>query len=148
MTNFTVCRYAVRILEKMTFLEHEVVLVRHHHEKWNGQGYPDGLSGDSFPLGSWITAVADTFDALTSNRSYRASCSAAEAMTILADSSGYDFDPKAVDAMSSWLNKVGLHFDKALEDLSQDDSLNFQKQAGPNGAAMLTVALQVASESS
>lgn len=119
---------SVRILEKMTFLEQEVVLVRHHHERWNGQGYPDGLSGKSIPLGSRIMAVADTFDALTSKRSYRTSCSTAEAMTVLLDASGYDFDPNVVDAMSSWLDRVSLHFDKPLEDLSHDDSLNFQRE--------------------
>jgi diguanylate cyclase (GGDEF)-like protein/putative nucleotidyltransferase with HDIG domain len=139
---------AVRILEKMTFLEHEVDLVRHHHEKWNGQGYPDGLSGDSIPLGSRIMAVADAFDALTSNRSYRDSISAAEAMTILADSGGYDFDPKVVEAMASWLNRVSLHFDKAPEDLSQDDLLNFQKRSDDNDKAMLTANLAVAKASS
>ena len=58
---------AVRILEKMTFLEQEIDLVRHHHEKWNGQGYPDKISGGAIALGARIMAVADTFDALTSN---------------------------------------------------------------------------------
>ncbi|GAI65208.1 unnamed protein product, partial [marine sediment metagenome] len=55
---------AVRILEKMTFLEQEIAIVRHHHEKWNGRGYPDGIPNTVIPLGARIMAVADTFDAL------------------------------------------------------------------------------------
>ncbi|MHC4510903.1 MAG: diguanylate cyclase, partial [Planctomycetota bacterium] len=56
---------AVRILGKMSFLEQEIDIVRGHHEKWNGQGYPEGLSNSSISLGARILAVADTFDALT-----------------------------------------------------------------------------------
>jgi len=57
----------VRVLEKMNFLEREIAIVRHHHEKWNGNGYPDGLSKTTIPLGARILAVADTLDALTSH---------------------------------------------------------------------------------
>jgi HD-GYP domain-containing protein (c-di-GMP phosphodiesterase class II) len=97
---------AVRILENMTFLEREIAMVRHHHEKWNGQGYPDGLSKTSIPLGARIMAVADVFDGLTSDRSYHNSRSLAQAMEILVDSSGYEFDPEAVNAMVCWVEKV------------------------------------------
>jgi diguanylate cyclase (GGDEF)-like protein/putative nucleotidyltransferase with HDIG domain len=117
---------AVRILNKMSFLEQEMAIVRGHHEKWNGQGYPDRLSNSSIPLGARILAVADTFDALTSNRSYRHSRSVAEALEILVDSSGYDFDPKAVDAMVSWVQKVrsqeGSADRLALEDLPDSNT--------------------------
>jgi putative nucleotidyltransferase with HDIG domain len=97
---------AVRILNKMSFLEQEIAIVRGHHEKWNGQGYPDGLSNSSIPLGARILAVADTFDALTSNRSYHNSRPVAEAVEILVDSSGYDFDPKIVEALALWVQNV------------------------------------------
>ncbi len=97
---------AVRILGKMSFLEQEISIVRGHHEKWNGQGYPDGLSNSSIPLGARILAVADTFDALTSSRSYHNSRSISEAIGILVDSSGYDFDPKVVDALVVWIHHV------------------------------------------
>ena len=97
---------AVRILGRMSFLEQEVGIVRGHHEKWNGQGYPDGLSASSIPLGARILAVADTFDALTSSRSYHTSRTVSEAIGILVDSSGYDFDPKVVDALVSWIHQV------------------------------------------
>jgi diguanylate cyclase (GGDEF)-like protein len=97
---------AVRILDKMSFLEQEVVIVRSHHEKWNGQGYPDGLSNTSIPIGARILAVADTFDALISDRSYHNSRSIAEAIGILTDSSGYDFDPDVVKALVLWVRKI------------------------------------------
>ncbi len=97
---------AVRILDKMSFLEQEIAIVRSHHEKWNGQGYPDGLANSAIPLGARILAVADTFDALTSTRSYHDSRSVADAVKILVDSSGYDFDPKVVEALTSWIQKI------------------------------------------
>jgi putative nucleotidyltransferase with HDIG domain len=97
---------AVRILDKMSFLEQEIVIVRSHHEKWNGQGYPDGLLSTSIPIGARILAVADTFDALISDRSYHNSRSIAEAIEILTDSSGYDFDPEVVNALAMWVRKI------------------------------------------
>ncbi len=69
-------------------------LVRHHHERWDGQGYPDGLKGADIPLHARIVAIADAFDALTSDRSYRPAVSTAEALrTMLADA-GTVFDPE------------------------------------------------------
>lgn len=130
---------AVRILEKMTFLEQEIDLVRHHHEKWNGQGYPDKISAGAIALGARIMAVADTFDALTSNRSYRNPRSVAEVMTILADSAGYDFDPKVVDAMASWLTTISERLTKRLDELMPDDLLAFQRQADDSDAPLPTL---------
>ncbi len=121
---------AVRILDKMSFLEREMAMVRHHHEKWNGKGYPDGLSQTSIPLGARILAVADTFDALTSNRSYHNCRTIAEAVKILNDSCEYDFDPEVVKAMISWVQKVSSQLDKSTigeEQLTPDDLLSFQK---------------------
>jgi diguanylate cyclase (GGDEF)-like protein/putative nucleotidyltransferase with HDIG domain len=97
---------AVRILDRMTFLEQEIRIVKAHHEKWNGQGYPDGIAGTSIPLGARILSIADAFDALTSNRSYHKSRTSAEAVRILVDSAGYDFDPDVVTAMVSWIEQV------------------------------------------
>lgn len=97
---------AVRILDKMSFLEQEVKIVRSHHEKWNGQGYPDGLLNTAIPIGARILAVADTFEALVSDRSYHESRSVAEALEILRDSSGYDFDPNVIKALVMWTQQV------------------------------------------
>jgi HD-GYP domain-containing protein (c-di-GMP phosphodiesterase class II) len=117
---------AVRILDKMSFLEQEVKIVRAHHEKWNGQGYPDGLLNTSIPIGARILAVADTFDALISDRSYHNSRSVAEALEILSDSSGYDFDPEAVKALVKWVRKVNNHQDN-VDLLTPEDLLACQK---------------------
>ena len=114
---------AVRILEPMSFLEREVAIVRHHHEKWNGQGYPDGLARTAIPLGARVIAVADTFDALTSSRAYHTPRGIAEALRILRDSADYDLDPTAVEAMLTWIAGVGKRLSKAPEELTVEDLL-------------------------
>ena len=126
---------AVRILEKMTFLEQEIAIVRHHHEKWNGQGYPDGISNTVIPLGARIMAVADTFDALTSNRPYHNARPLTEAIEILVDSSGYDYDPRAVKGMVSWVRKVRSQLGKAQ--LAPEDLLDSQRQLDNSSMAPL-----------
>jgi len=75
-----------------------VAIVRHHHERLDGGGYPDGLRGTEIPLGARIIAVADTFDALTSTRSYRRSTSHKQALAILAAEAGTQLDAGAVAA--------------------------------------------------
>lgn len=112
---------AVRILEKMSFLERELEIVRHHHEKWNGQGYPDGLTKLGIPLGARILAVADTFDALTASRTYHERRSIAEAMRILTDSGGYELDPDAVEAFGEWVQDVAQRYGKHLDTLLVSD---------------------------
>lgn len=119
---------AVRILDKMSFLEQEIAIVRGHHEKWNGHGYPDGLSKTSIPLGARIMAVADTLDALASNRSYHNSRPLAEAIGILVDSSGYDFDPGVVEGLVSWVEQVGKKLGKT-NGIEPEDLLNSQTQS-------------------
>jgi HD-GYP domain-containing protein (c-di-GMP phosphodiesterase class II) len=73
-------------------------IVRHHHERLDGSGYPDGLAGEAIPLGARIVAVADTFDALTSQRPYREAFSSGEAMALLRDEAGCTLDPAIVAA--------------------------------------------------
>jgi diguanylate cyclase (GGDEF)-like protein len=114
---------AVRILEKMSFLENEIAIVRHHHEKWNGQGYPDGLARTAIPLGARIVAVADTFDALTANRAYHASRTVADALHLLKDACGYDFDLTVVVAMAAWVEDVAKRLGTALDSLTANDLL-------------------------
>ena len=67
------------ILRHIDFLDEAKVVVRHHHERWDGAGYPDGLSGEAIPVQARVFAVADTLDALTTDRPYRAACPWAEA---------------------------------------------------------------------
>jgi len=73
-------------------------IVRHHHESWDGTGYPDGLAGDRIPIGSRIIAVVDCFDALTSDRPYRPRMADGDALQIVSDRRGTMYDPQVVDA--------------------------------------------------
>jgi len=74
-------------------------IVRYHHERWDGQGYPDGIRQRDIPLAARIFAVADTLDAITSDRPYRAGASIAEAREEIGRGAGSQFDPEAVDAL-------------------------------------------------
>lgn len=85
---------------------------RHHHERWDGRGYPDGLSGLSIPLAARIVAVADVFDAMTSCRSYRPTWNTARALEELERESGAQFWPEAVAAFrqaakEGWVLRAG-----------------------------------------
>jgi len=96
-----------RILGRMRFLEHEIPIVRHHHERWDGKGYPDGLAREAIPLGARILAVADTLDAITSARPYRVARPLWQAVRNLLEQSGSQFDPAVVDALVEWLVLIG-----------------------------------------
>ncbi|MBW3633331.1 MAG: HD domain-containing protein [Chloroflexi bacterium] len=76
-------------------------IIRHHHERWDGTGYPDGLEGERIPLGARIIAVADAFDAMTSDRVYRAALQVDVAFAELARGRGTQFDPQIVDLFQS-----------------------------------------------
>ena len=73
-------------------------IVRHHHERWDGLGYPDGLKGLDIPLGARVIAVADSFDAMTSDRPYRAGMPVAQSTRILREDAGTQWDPVIVEA--------------------------------------------------
>src|SRR2546423_9246606 len=72
--------------------------IRSHHERWDGGGYPDGLQGRTIPLFARIIAVADTFDAITSTRSYRERSTRRRALAVVVEEKGRQLDPEAVDA--------------------------------------------------
>ncbi|MEZ5286349.1 MAG: HD domain-containing protein [Vicinamibacterales bacterium] len=85
------------ILSSIRFPYPVVPIVRHHHENWDGKGYPDGLRGTQIPLGARILSVVDCFDALTSDRPYRSRLPDAEAISILMARRGTMYDPLVVD---------------------------------------------------
>ncbi len=87
-----------RIVEMAPFLAEIVPVVRHHHECWDGSGYPTGLSGEEIPLLARILCVADALDAMTTDRAYRTALSASEARQELLDARGTQFDSAVVDA--------------------------------------------------
>ncbi len=84
------------ILRNVNFPYPVLPVVRHHHERFDGSGYPDGLRAEQIPLGARILAVVDCYEALRANRSYRARLSQEEAMRILRDEAGKHFDPQIV----------------------------------------------------
>jgi len=86
------------ILHPVAFLREALVAVRHHHEHWDGSGYPAGLSGEAIPLIARIVAVADAYDAMTSTRPYRRALSDSEALAEICRLSGVQFDPVVVRA--------------------------------------------------
>jgi putative nucleotidyltransferase with HDIG domain len=89
------------ILRHIDFLGDAKAVVRHHHERWDGGGYPDGLTGAAIPVHARVFAVADTLDALTSERPYRPAVSCAEARDVIRAQSGTQFDPAVVAAYES-----------------------------------------------
>jgi response regulator RpfG family c-di-GMP phosphodiesterase len=93
------------MVEGISFLKGARALIRHHHERWDGQGYPDGLSGEETPLGARIIAVADTYDALTSPRPYRNDTSKERAILQLRKEKETHLDPRLVEAFISMMQR-------------------------------------------
>ncbi len=89
--------FGYELLKKIEFLEHSAKIVHSHHERYDGKGYPSGLSGEDIPLGSRIFSVVDALDAMTSRRSYRKAIPFEEAVQRIAEASGTQFDPKVIE---------------------------------------------------
>jgi len=102
------------ILSVVGFPYPVVPIVRHHHESWDGTGYPDRIAGEAIPIGARILAVVDCYDALTSHRPYRPRMSDQEALRIVLDRRGTMYDPRVVDAF------VELHRTGAADTATSD----------------------------
>jgi HD-GYP domain-containing protein (c-di-GMP phosphodiesterase class II) len=89
------------IVGRLEAYAQSVATIRHHHERWDGTGYPDGLAGERIPLGARIIAVADAFDAMTSDRVYRPAMPVEEAFAELHKGSGTQFDPQIVEVFQT-----------------------------------------------
>ncbi|MBC8248613.1 MAG: HD domain-containing protein [Anaerolineales bacterium] len=98
--------WGAKILDHIDFLAEALPLVRHHHEAWADSGYPDGLSGAEIPLLARIFAVADAYDAITSDRPYRKARSPEEALAIIREETGRQFDPAVVAAFEEVFRTV------------------------------------------
>jgi len=94
----------LNLLDRAGQSSREVLAVLYHHERLDGSGYPYGLKAEAIPIEARIVAVADTFDALTSDRPYRTACSPAEARRVLVEEAGSRLDPNAVSALFSALD--------------------------------------------
>ena len=98
------------------------LMIRHHHESWNGNGYPGNLREYNIPFGSRVIAVADSFDAMTSDRPYRRALSKEQAVQILLEGQGMQWDPSVVNA---FVTSLDLQSDPAQDDsLSEADLLS------------------------
>jgi putative nucleotidyltransferase with HDIG domain len=89
------------IIRGIEFLEQASLVVRSHHERWDGQGYPDGLAGEAIPLPARVFAVADVLDALTTDRPYRPAMTLTVARQMIIDEAGRQFDPHIVEVFKS-----------------------------------------------
>ena len=104
-------------IEERQYIEMAHNVAKYHHEKWNGTGYPEGLSGEAIPLCARIMAVADVFDALTSKRCYKPAMSIEEAFRIIEESAGSHFDPVVAAAFLELRPEV----EQYLQELKNSD---------------------------
>ena len=95
----------VVLVREIEFLSGSLDGIRHHHERWDGLGYPDGLAGDEIPLVSRVIAVADAFDALTTDRAERPAFTPAQALRQIEQRRGRQFDPQVVAALATVLER-------------------------------------------
>ena len=93
------------IISKLGLWDREMEIIRHHHERYDGKGYPDGLAGDQIPKLARIMAVADCYDAMASDRAYRKKMDKNDALETIMRNSGTQFDPEAVDAFMRVANQ-------------------------------------------
>lgn len=98
--------HGVKILEDIEQLTEVVDVIRHHHEHYDGSGYPDGLKGDEIPLLSRIISITDAYDSMTSNRVYRKSLTSQEAVDVINSMSGKQFDPELTQVFISILPRA------------------------------------------
>ena len=96
-----------RMLGGIDFLESALPIIRHHHERWDGGGYPDGLAGEGIPLGARIVAVCDSYDAMTSDRPYRLAMSSRQACDELLSHAGSQFDPACAALLVDLIARLG-----------------------------------------
>jgi HD-GYP domain-containing protein (c-di-GMP phosphodiesterase class II) len=97
--------YAYQMLKPIAYLAPALDIPYCHHEKWDGTGYPRGLKGEEIPLGARIFCIVDVYDALTSNRPYRAAWTKDKALQYIEELSGSHFDPQVVDAFLKMMNE-------------------------------------------
>ena len=95
----------VSMVRDISYMALAIPCIQHHHERYDGDGYPGGLTGESIPLTARVLAVADTFDAIISDRPYRRARTPAEAATEIVQEAGRQFDPRVVDAFQHALSK-------------------------------------------
>jgi diguanylate cyclase (GGDEF)-like protein/putative nucleotidyltransferase with HDIG domain len=130
------------ILERVAFPYPVAPIVRAHHEKWNGEGYPNGLKGEEIPLGARILAAVDCLDALASDRQYRKALPLDEAMKTVAADSGTAFDPRVVEVLQRRYRELeDMAVRGPLGGKKESHSFNYKVERGEQPAAGFQVDL-------
>ena len=125
--------YSVKILEDIKQLYDITEIIKYHHEYYNGCGYPYGLKGEEIPLGSRIIAIADAFDSMVSNRAYRKSLTPDEAMEIIKQCAGKQFDPNLVQIFEAVLPEALKELTEHEQDFKKNVlSSDIQNEASAN----------------
>ena len=107
---------ALNGVEDDAFMEVAKNMAHYHHEKWNGKGYPEGLSGEKIPLEARIMALADVFDALVTKRCYKEKYNYEEAFHIIEDALGTHFDPELGRSFLNCRAELEAYYDKVEEE--------------------------------
>src|SRR5215467_2584302 len=134
------------ILERVRFPHPVVPIVRAHHEKWDGSGYPYGLKGEQIPIGARILSAVDCLDALATDRQYRRALPLDKAMEMVVGESGRSFDPRIVDVLrrryielESMVNAEAVEFAKLSTDIKIENGnapdAGFETAAAPRQSA-------------
>ena len=137
------CNDGARIVDRFGPLRPVVSIIRYHHEHWSGAGYPAGLEGETIPIEASIVGVADSWDAMTTNRPYKAMLSVEEALVEVKRCSGTQFRPDVVDALLSAMERDPEVFVPLDAQLRASDAKNRVPQlhvAGEAGAIGLAEA--------
>jgi HD-GYP domain-containing protein (c-di-GMP phosphodiesterase class II) len=119
-----------RIIAPIEFLKRVRPMVRHEHERWDGRGYPDGISGDEIPLGSRIIFVCDAYHAIISDRPYREKRSHEIARSILVENAGSQFDPAVVQAFLDVVERLRTNFGTSTPDIKATAQPHWSGEAG------------------
>jgi len=112
------------ILQQVQFPYPVAEYVRYHHERWDGNGYPDGLKGEAIPIGARILSIADAFDAIRSTRPYKTAFGTDDSVELLRVQSGTSYDPKLIELFISNIEQLELAADEASKNISE---LSFRK---------------------
>ena len=130
------------ILERVAFPYPVAPIVRAHHEKWNGQGYPDGLKGEEIPMGARILAAVDCLDALSSDRQYRKALPLDEAMGVVIAEAGISFDPRVVEILQRRYRDFESQAVNGMDDARRDSlSFSYKVERGERPASGFEVSL-------
>ena len=105
-------RIAVNILQAVRGFRRQCEIILHHHERYNGQGYPARLCGEEIPLGARILSAADAVDTMLARRTYKCPMTTSQVQTELARQAGVQFDPKIVALAIHWIDDGGIEQDR------------------------------------